>query len=148
MKGGKKSKTPSGAARHTTVCLDIWLHTDVFIKVVESVLTADKFQLRSPAATTTKEIAVAVIQWSKEETHTEQQTAFVKYLEAQLRDCCDVKSSSGQLKKEKLWGLYHQKRTSNPKQLSCKKVCGPQKGYGEKRCEIQGGGQEMDVMVG
>ena len=29
-----------------------------------------------------------------------------------------------------------------------KKVCGPQKGYGEKRCDIQGGGQEMAVMVG
>ena len=29
-----------------------------------------------------------------------------------------------------------------------KKVCGPQKGYGEKRCEIQSGGQEMAVMVG
>ena len=37
---------------------------------------------------------------------------------------------------------------SNPKRPSCKKVCGPQKGYGEKRCEIQGGGQEMAVMVG
>ena len=29
-----------------------------------------------------------------------------------------------------------------------KKECGPEKGYGEKRCEIQGGGQEMAVMVG
>ena len=29
-----------------------------------------------------------------------------------------------------------------------KKVCGPQKDYGEKRCEIQGGSQEMAVMVG
>ena len=29
-----------------------------------------------------------------------------------------------------------------------KKECGPQNGYGEKRCEIQGGGQEMAVMVG
>ena len=29
-----------------------------------------------------------------------------------------------------------------------KKQCGPQKGYGERRCEIQGGGQEMAVMVG
>ena len=37
---------------------------------------------------------------------------------------------------------------SNPKQSSCKKECGPQKGYGEKRCEIQGGGQEMAVIVG
>ena len=26
-----------------------------------------------------------------------------------------------------------------------KKECGPQKGYGEKRCEIQGGSQEMAV---
>ena len=26
--------------------------------------------------------------------------------------------------------------------------CGPQKGQGEIRCEIQGGGQEMAVMVG
>ena len=37
---------------------------------------------------------------------------------------------------------------SNQKQPSCKKRCGHQKGYGEKRCEIQGGGQEMAVMVG
>ena len=29
-----------------------------------------------------------------------------------------------------------------------KNECGPQKGYGEKRCEIQGGSQEMAVMVG
>ena len=53
--------------------------------VVESILTANKFQLPSAAATTAKEIAVAVIQWSKEEAHTEQLTTFVKYLEAQLR---------------------------------------------------------------
>ena len=37
---------------------------------------------------------------------------------------------------------------SNQKQPSCKKRCGPNKGHGEKRCEIQGGGQEMAVMVG
>ena len=37
---------------------------------------------------------------------------------------------------------------SNQKQPSCKKRCGPHKGHGEKRCEIQGGGQEMAVMVG
>ena len=32
-------------------------------------------------------------------------------------------------------------KKSNPKQPAVNKVCGPQKGYGEKRCEIQGGGQ-------
>ena len=35
---------------------------------------------------------------------------------------------------------------SNQKQPSCNKTCGPQKGHGEKRCEIQGGSQEMDVI--
>ena len=29
-----------------------------------------------------------------------------------------------------------------------KKRVRPEKGYGEKRCETQGGGQEMAVMVG
>ena len=37
---------------------------------------------------------------------------------------------------------------SKPKQPSCKRECSSQKGQDEKRCEIQGGGQEMAVMVG
>ena len=49
----------------------------------------------------------------------------------------------------RLRGIQIQKEVkSNPKQPAVKKVCGPQKGYGEKKCEIQGGGQEMAVMVG
>jgi len=43
---------------------------------------------------------------------------------------------------------YHCYTISNPKQPSCKKSVRPQKGHSEKRCEIQGGGQEMAVMVG
>jgi len=35
-----------------------------------------------------------------------------------------------------------------PKQPSCKKVCSPQEGHWEERCEIQGGDQEMALMVG
>ena len=37
-------------------------------------------------------------------------------------------------------------KLSDPKQPSCKKSV--RQGYGEKRCKIQGGGQEMAVMVG
>jgi len=37
---------------------------------------------------------------------------------------------------------------SNPKQPSCKKWLQPKKGLVKKRCEIQGGGQEIAVMVG
>jgi len=37
---------------------------------------------------------------------------------------------------------------SNLKQPSCKKGVQPQKDHSEKRCEIQGGSQEMAVMVG
>ena len=46
-----------------------------------------------------------------------------------------------------LWGIQIQKEVNQNSQ-AVKKQCGPQKGYGEKRCEIQGGGQEMAVMVG
>ena len=50
------------------------------------------------------------------------------------------------------WGAAKEKYTVNKYLIqnsqAVKKVCGPQKGYGEKRCEIQGGGQEMAVMVG
>ena len=47
-------------------------------------------------------------------------------------------------------GIQIQKEViSNPKQPSCKKKeCGPQKDYGEKSCEIQGGSQEMAAIVG
>ena len=37
---------------------------------------------------------------------------------------------------------------SIPQQPSCKKVCGPQEGYCEERCKIQGSSQEMAMMVG
>ena len=36
----------------------------------------------------------------------------------------------------------------NQNSQAVKKECSPQKGQGEKRCEIQGGSQEMAVMVG
>jgi len=37
----------------------------------------------------------------------------------------------------------------NPKQPSCKKkLCSPQEAMVKKRCEIQGGGQEIAVMLG
>ena len=55
---------------------------------------------------------------------------------------------SDSMKLTKLTSKFVLLTISNPKQPSCKKVCGPQKGYGEKRCEIQGGGQEIAVMVG
>ena len=41
-------------------------------------------------------------------------------------------------------GIYYLIQNSQ----AVKNECGPQKGYGEKRCEIQGGGQEMAVMAG
>jgi len=41
-----------------------------------------------------------------------------------------------------------QKEVKSNKQPSYKKSVRPQEGHSEKRCEIQGGGQEMAVMVG
>jgi len=37
---------------------------------------------------------------------------------------------------------------SNPKQPAAVKRVQPQQGHSEKRCEIQGGGHEMAVMLG
>jgi len=34
------------------------------------------------------------------------------------------------------------------KQPSCKRVCSPQEGHCEKRYQIQGGGQDMAMIVG
>ena len=45
-----------------------------------------------------------------------------------------------------LWHISYYYLIQNSQAV--KKECGPEKGYGEKRCEIQGGGQEMAVMVG
>ena len=62
-----------------------------------------------------------------------------------------VKKKKDRLKKAPTpayWGIQIQKEViSNQKQPSCKKMFSPQKHHGEK-CEIQGGGQEMTVMVG
>ena len=50
-----------------------------------------------------------------------------------------VVKKKDRLKKPPLRCIQIQKEViSNP---SCKKGCGPQKGHGEKRCEIQGGCQ-------
>ena len=46
------------------------------------------------------------------------------------------------------WGKEWQYKYLIQNSQAVKKECGPEKGYGEKRCEIQGGGQEMAVMVG
>jgi len=43
---------------------------------------------------------------------------------------------------------YKKKWNLIEKQPSCKKMCSPQENHCEERCEIQGGGQEMVVMVG
>ena len=47
-----------------------------------------------------------------------------------------------------MWLAIQKKVISKPNSQAVKKECGPQKGQGEKRCEIKSGGQEMAVMVG
>ena len=45
-------------------------------------------------------------------------------------------------------GIMKKKWNLIPKQPSCKKKCvSPKKAIVKKRCEIQGGGQEMAVMI-
>ena len=76
---------------------------------------------------------------------------YLKYIYFIFSSSCGKEKDRLKSPKAGLWLGY-----TNPKineyliqnSQAVKKVCGPQKGYGEKRCEIQGGGQEMAVMVG
>jgi len=59
-----------------------------------------------------------------------------------------IAEKSHETRRDRWGGNVNNKSLSNPKQPSCKKKCAAPKGHSEKRCEIQGGGQEMAVMVG
>ena len=63
----------------------------------------------------------------------------------------EKKKKKGKLKMldiGRLWGIQIQKEVKSNPNSQAVKECGPQKSYSEKRCEIQGGSQEMAVMVG
>ena len=82
------------------------------MKAVRSVLTEGRFQVSSQEATAALSTASAVILWCEEPAHCELLTQFTVGLTARLKTCFQCNHSSLRLKKEKMWGLYHQLRTS------------------------------------
>ena len=73
---------------------------------------------------------------------------FCFYLPGALIDALKHGTKVKVLLDETTWLLFEVNKYLIQTSQAVKKECGPEKGYGEKRCEIQGGGQEMAVMVG
>ena len=68
--------------------------------------------MSSHEATSALSTAYAVTLWCEEPAHHELLTKFTVGLTSRLKTCFQCKHSSLRLKKEKMWGLYHQLRTS------------------------------------
>ena len=97
----------------------------LLVIAVKSVLTDRKFQLSSPQAITALKSAKDLVKlWNSEPQKHQPTTDFAQYLVDQLKTCFQTKAKSMHLKKERMWGKYHQLRTSSAFKLEWKKFLG------------------------
>ncbi len=82
------------------------------MKAVETVLTDSAFQVPSPDASTALRTARAISDWSKRSENAAALHKFVKYLISQLMPCLGTDKQSLRTRQTKMWGGYHQLRTS------------------------------------
>ena len=82
------------------------------MNAVRSVLTEGRFQLPTPEAAAALKTASAVTLWCEKPQHRQLCTQFAEGLATALKTCFQHSHSSLQLRKNKMWGLYHQLRTS------------------------------------
>lgn len=82
------------------------------INVIESVLKDERFQLSSPQAKAAHNTASTLLSWIQEPSNLKQLGLFSVNIILQLRTCF-VKTKTQQLKRAKMWGLYHKLRTSS-----------------------------------
>jgi len=79
---------------------------------VKSVLSDGRFKISSPQAVTAIEIASALNELWGDQPHKHQVSAkFALYLVTQLKTCFQSKMKSPHLRRERMWGMYHQLRT-------------------------------------
>ena len=87
------------------------LNKGLMIDVIQSVLKDERFQLSSPQSKAAYNTATAILSWIKELSNLEQLGLFSVSITSQLRTCF-VKTKTEQLKRAKMWGIYHKLRTS------------------------------------
>ena len=81
------------------------------VDVTQSVLKDERFQLSSPQSKAAYNTATTILSWIKEPSNLEQLGLFSVSITSQLRTCF-VKTKTEQLKRAKMWGIYHKLRTS------------------------------------
>ena len=81
---------------------------ELFCKAVASVLTDEGFQLETEHTTAAVKTASAVLEWCKDPRNNEKLSSFSHVLVVRLRACFCRKYRTFQLKRERMWGNYHQ----------------------------------------
>ena len=80
---------------------------------VKGVLSDGRFKVVSPQAVSALETASALNKLWGDQPHEHQSSAkFALYLVTQLKTCFQSKLKSLHLRRERMWGMYHQLRTS------------------------------------
>ena len=80
-------------------------------EAVDTYLADERFRLPTDIGPVVINTASALCSWMEDTTNEEEITAFSACLSCKMRGCFSY-NSSGKLKKDNMWGLYHQMRTS------------------------------------
>ena len=90
---------------------------------VKGVLSDGRFKVASPQAASAVETASALNKMWGDQPHKHQSSAkFALYLVTQLKTCFQSKLKNLHLRRERMWGAYHQLRTSGKFKGERKKV--------------------------
>ena len=84
----------------------------MFTKAVQAVLLDEGFQVESLQATTALKTASSLLEWCREPDNREILESFSHVLVVRLKSCFASKHTTTQLRKERMWGAYHQLRTA------------------------------------
>lgn len=82
------------------------------VNAVEAVLTDSGFKVDSPDAAAALNTAGALLDWCKKEENSLVLKSFSKYLTSNLKPCLGKEKLSLRTRKSRMWGHYHQLRTS------------------------------------
>lgn len=87
-------------------------YVGLLLKAVHTLLNDDGFKLPTQPAIRTTEISKKLVAWMSKPENDALLSTFTLKLTASLEKCFQVRGSSFKTKKEKIWGEYHKKRTS------------------------------------
>jgi len=84
----------------------------LLLQAVRSVLTDGRFRLPSPSAEAARKTAEALVAWLEDAEHKKLFDQFAASLIAKFKLCFSTTQKTKRLKQAKMWGEYHQLRSS------------------------------------